>query len=39
VPATVGFEVWRGRHPVDPLLLARPPGPAPAPLADPPRLP
>ncbi len=40
-PARVGLEVWRGRHPVDPLLLARVPGPrsASAALADPPRLP
>jgi murein hydrolase activator len=39
-PAAVTFEVWRGRHPVDPLLLVRPASPrAPAALAAPPPLP
>jgi murein DD-endopeptidase MepM/ murein hydrolase activator NlpD len=37
-PAAVTFEVWRGRHPVDPLLLVRTPR-APAALAAPPPLP
>jgi septal ring factor EnvC (AmiA/AmiB activator) len=37
-PAAVGFEVWRGRRPVDPLLLAGAPA-ARATLAAPPRLP
>jgi hypothetical protein len=41
----VGFEIWRGRHPVDPLLLvraappARPAPPGPEPLAAPPPVP
>jgi murein DD-endopeptidase MepM/ murein hydrolase activator NlpD len=38
--AVVSFELWRGLHPVDPLLLARAPAPpASEALADPPRLP
>jgi murein DD-endopeptidase MepM/ murein hydrolase activator NlpD len=38
-PAGVGFEVWRGRRPVDPLLLGGVPGAPRAALADPARLP
>ena len=51
VPTPVSLEIWRGRRPVDPLLLARGPAPRPTPaapetaqtppaaLADAPRLP
>jgi septal ring factor EnvC (AmiA/AmiB activator) len=43
-PPVISFEVWRGRHPVDPLLVARAPAGPPrgqprAALADPARVP